>query len=132
MSEAYAWPEGSLHLWTGSHTASGNPIAYATDSRVTLTYRWDWTPTLSGNYNPHLAGKQANIGIGGVYAYGANIVRLFQAQTAVHMKFTHQHFSGSAGFVLWSARLDNLTENGANGQTFGYSLAGQSYTWSAF
>lgn len=126
------WPEGSLHLWTGSHTASGNPVAYVENSRLTLAYDWDWTPTLSGNYNPHLAGRQASFGIGGVYAYGSNVARLFEARTAVHVKLTHQHFSGSAGFLLWSARLSTLAENGADGQLFGYSLAGNSYTWSAF
>lgn len=119
-------------MWTGSHTASGNPVAYVENSHLTLAYNWDWTPTLSGNYNPHLAGRQASFGIGGVYAYGVSVARLFEAQTAVHVKLTHQHYGGSAGFLLWSARLSTLTENGSDAQSFGYSLAGNSYTWSAF
>lgn len=130
--EGYAWPEGSLHLWTGSHTASGNPVAYVQSVQFTPAYRWEWMPTLSGNYLPHLAGKQATLQFGVLYSVDRRLQTLFEAQTAVHIKFTHQHYSGSAGYVGWSARLDSLTLAGSEAGLFTQRLAGECYAWSAF
>lgn len=133
MSEVFAWPEGELHLWTGSHTASGSPVAYVTNVNVNCAYAWQSDATLGGVYRQHLTDVRADYSLQVGWQFEQTLSVLHAAQTAVHAKVTcNIPGIGSAGILLYSGRLSTLGLNGADGSVFNRSLNGFSHTWSAF
>lgn len=131
MAEVYSWPDGELHVYTGSHTASGNPIAYVQNVSMSRALTWDSRPSVSGTYRQHLTDKRADFTFGVGYA-DATLAALLDATTAVHVKFTHASNLGSAGFIAYSARLSNGALNGSDGGLFNETYQGFCHTWSAF
>ena len=132
MAEVFAWPEGELHLWTGSSTASGNPIAYVNNMTVTLTVRWQSDAAVDGTYRQHSTEKRADFSFGIDYLYGDGLVALFNAQTACHAKFTHKNTLASAGIILYSGRINTLALAGNEAAVFNETLNGFAHLWTGF
>lgn len=131
MAEVYSWPEGQLHVYTGSHTASGNPLAYVQSINLARAYTWDSRPSVSGTYRQHLTDQRADFSFAVQYA-DQTLAALLDVATAVHVKFTHANGLGSAGFIAYSARLSNGSLDGSYGGTFNENYQGFCHTWSAF
>lgn len=131
--EAYAFPECFLHLWTGSHTASGNVILYVQNININQTYEWDTQKSLSGTYRDHAIGRAAQLQLGRVYTPSAYLDKIAASATAVHFKLTFNHFAGSAGWIYYSGRLDNvgLAASLGNG-AFMMSVAAHANNWTGF
>ncbi len=60
MAETFAWPEGTVYLWTGTATASAI-VAYAERVYGTLVYGVDNFRTLDGTYHNLWTGQRADI-----------------------------------------------------------------------
>lgn len=131
MGEVYAWPEGRIYLYTGAATASGSPIAYVQNTQLAPRYDWSWDATIGGNYRPHLVGKEARVTFAAMYANNA-LFSGFNATAQVHIKFEHSGIGGSAGFFLYSARIDGITYMGTQDAPYTYSLEARGTEWSAF
>lgn len=132
MSEIFAAPECTLHLWTGSHTASGGAMVYAENVSVSLTMEYDTTPSLSGTYRDHAIGKRAEISIGRAYNLSAIYDKWLTSATAVHFKATMNHYGGSAGVILYSGRLDNVTLAGSMNGVMSQQIQGHANIWTGF
>lgn len=133
MSEAFAAPEATLHLWTGTHTQSGTNMLYVENASVDIQMEWQTDKSLSGTYRDHLVGRQATLSIGAVYAMsGSKQQALILSATAVHFKLTQQHYGGSAGYIFYSGRIDNVRIAGALGQVMTYSLNAHANIITAF
>jgi len=132
-AEVFAAPECSLHVWTGSHTASGNAVTYAENVNITLQTDYDTLPSLSGTYRDHLTNRRANINIGAAYSLSAVLPRWAASATAVHMKATfNQVGAGSAGFIFYSGRLDNVAIAGAINGVFTFQVQAHANIWTGF
>lgn len=132
MPEAYGFPEGVLHLYTGTTAQSGTPIAYVQNGNVTFTRGWQSEPSVSGVYRDHLTGLAAQLNAGVCYTFDKTIQRMFESATAVHAKWMHSSVNGTGGYFLMSGRIDSLAYNGAQGGFLQYSLAMHANIWSAF
>jgi hypothetical protein len=133
MSESFAWPEGTVWLWTGSGSASAL-VAYATETRITVAHGWDSYRTLDGAWHTHHTGQRADVQIGALYSRdNAAWQALFDAQTAVHLHFRHANALGeTAGRFLWSGVIDHLEEIGQEGDLYRLALRGHAHAWSAY
>lgn len=129
-AEAYSFPEGSLHIWTGSATASAQ-VAYCENVNLALVRGWDNRPTLSG-YTDHLTGQRADLTIGTMFTYNATLAKMFDSATAMHVKVLHNNVNGSAGWVLYSGRMDVFAPNEAQGTVMRYTMSMHFNRWSAF
>lgn len=132
MSEVFAWPEGQLHLWTGSHTASGNPAAYVENVNFNAQIAWQSRPAVDGTYRAWITNEKADFSFQVGYLLGSTLPALFQSATAVHVKFTQANGLGSAGYIGYSAVMTNAALNGANGSVFNQTFNGFCHSWSAF
>jgi hypothetical protein len=131
MSVAYSWPEGQIYVYTGN-AATSAVVAFATDSNVTPLWGWDNRVAADGSYNDHLTGRRMNVTVGAIYTMDTTLQRIADSATAIHMKFLHMHYLGSAGIWLWSGRIDSLPLNGADTQPYAFSLQAHFNRWSAF
>lgn len=133
MAEGFAWPEGSISLWTGSHLPSTSAlIAYAQDINASFMRGWDNHVTMAGVYYDHQTGQVANVNIGAIYTYGMKLIGLIESATAVHMKLSHSSVNGMAGYYLYSGRVDNNSIAGSEGQVMTVRMAYHANVWSAF
>jgi hypothetical protein len=131
MSELYVWPEGTIHLWTGTATASA-AIAYAKSNQSNIAWGWDTRPNLSGTYRHHLTGQMAQISIGAAVSYDWTFWRIANSATSLHMHFRHSGVNGSAGIVYYSGVIDSIAEIGGEDQPFTYTLAAHFNVWSGY
>lgn len=131
MAEAFAWPEGAIYLWTGTATASAL-VGYCQSVQGALARGWDNRPRMDGSYVDHLTGQRADVLIGAAYQRDSTLAAVFDSATAVHLKLLHSSVNGTAGYTLWSGRLDNLTLVGNERTPYVYSLAYHANKWSAF
>lgn len=131
MPEAYVWPEGQIYIWTGTATASA-VVSFAENSNLQVAYGWDNRPNLSGTYRDHLTGKRADLSIAALYTIDGTIQRMADSATAVHIKLIHNTINGSAGFFLYSGRLDNIAYQGDNAAPYKYALQYHANVWSGF
>ena len=130
--ETYSWNEGSIAFWTGSATASA-VIAYATNSDLSLVRGWENRRTLSGNYYDLLTGQRADLMVGAVYTSDLTLARMVESATAVHVRLTHTNaVNGSAGFLLYSGRIDALRYAGSEAAPYTYQLTYHANQWSAY
>jgi hypothetical protein len=131
MSEAFIFPEGEIHLWTGTATASAL-VAYARATEAVFTRGWRSTPIIDGTYCDQQTGQRANVNIQALYTYDSTIMRLDASATAVHVRLNHSGVNGSAGYVLWSGYIDSLAFAGSEGNPYVYTLAYHANAWSAY
>ena len=131
MPEAYAWPEGSVSIYTGAGATSA-VVAYAQNSNLALTRGWMNQVTLGGAYSDHLTGQRADVSLGAVYTFDKTLQKLHESATAVHMKLMHSSINGSAGFILYSGRIDSFQYAGTEENPYTYTLAAHFNAWSAF
>lgn len=130
-AEVFVWPEGQIALFTGTGAASAL-IAYARNSQATLTHGWINRPNVSGLYQDHLTGRRADIAIQALYTWDATLIKLAEAETALHMKLWHNGVNGSAGLFIFSGRVDALALVGSEDAPYAFSLNYHANVWSAW
>lgn len=131
MAETYAWPEGTIYIWTG--TAGSALVAYAENVRATFTRGWENYQTLTGTHGDRLTGQRVDVTIGALHHPDNSALRaLFDAATAVHMHLRESSHLGSAGHFLYSGRIDVLSKAGQQGGLFSVQLDYHSNVWSAY
>jgi hypothetical protein len=119
--ESISFGEGIARLWTG--TASAYVMAHVENVNVSMTRSWLNYLTLGG-YRDLSVGLIAEVNIGAVWTYDNSLSYLWASATAVHMELYNSNaVAPSAGMVLWSGRIDNLTFNGAQGDVMRASMA---------
>ena len=132
MAEAYSWPEGSISFWTGSASASA-VVAYAQNSDLALAWGWINRQSLAGTYSDLFSGQRADLSVGAVYTSDATLYRMVASATAVHARIVHYNpVNGSAGFVLYSGRVDALRYAGSEDAPYTYQLTYHANAWSAY
>ena len=131
MSELYTFPEGTLHLYTGTATASAL-VAYARRTELALTRGWDSRPSLSGLYRDHLTGQRADLTVQAALSNDFTLMRFFESATAVHAHLRHSGANGSAGVQLYSGRLESLALVGGEDSANVYRLQMRFPAWSAY
>lgn len=129
--EALSFSEGQLHVWTGSHTASGAVIAYCKSVGIAVQDNWQADPAVSGNYRYHIVGQRIDVNAS-LYWSDSRIATLMAARTALHFKMTHSSLGGSAGFLGYSGRIVSLGAQGSEGQLIDQNFAAFAHAWSAF
>lgn len=130
-SQAYSWMEGNLIIFTGMGAASA-VVAYAQNNTLNLQYGWVNREQMSGGYYDVLTGQRADLNVGAVMCFDGAIRRLFEAKTAVHMKFINSSVAGTAGYNLYSGRIDSLNFNGTEAAPYTFTLAAHFNVWTGF
>lgn len=133
MNEVFAFADGELYLYTGSHTASGNAIAYVNSVNGTLNRQWQSDASVDGTYHDHITDRRADFNASLGWVQGETLTTLFEAETALHVKIlSHNPGLGSAGLFLYSAHVTTLNFGGGQAGVMGQTMNGYSHTWSAF
>jgi hypothetical protein len=134
MGEAYAWPEGTIYLWTG--TASAAAVAgLAINIRADFDYGVDNYRTLDGVYRNLHTGQRADVQIGGLYTPELSALQAMEAaKTAIHLhlKLYNSAHVGSAGFVLYTGAIDRFGLNGAEGGLFQTTISFHANVWTGY
>ena len=132
--EVVAWPEGSIYLYTGSVGAGTSAlVAYAADVSLTLTRAWDNYPTLDDIYHDVQTGRRADLTIGALYTVGNSALNAFErAGSAVHVHLKHSGLGFSAGYQIYSGRIDRVALNGRAGDVFRYQITYHANEWSGY
>ena len=132
MAETFAWPEGTMYLWTGSATASA-VVAYAESVYGTLAYGVDNFRTLDGAYHNLWTGQRADVYIGALYTTDMlTLQRMADAQTGVHAHLKHSGYQGSAGYFLYSGAINSVSIMGREGDIIRVTFSYQANAWSAY
>lgn len=129
--EAFAWPEGSLYLWTATATASAMPH-YAQNTRLNFTKGFVNRAQGDGSYWDHLTGQRVDVSVGALYAPNDTVQRWFHSGAMVHARFDHSGVNGSAGHILWSGRIDQASFDGTEKSPYRYTLMMHFNVWSAY
>lgn len=130
-TEAWAWGEGQVSIWTG--TASAVVPAYAQNTRVTVAYGWDNFVDLTGVYHDNATGQRADLTIGALWCMNHSaLLTMAHSQTAVHVHLRHSGIMGTAGLYLYSGRIDAYDLNGSEGDLYSINLAYHANAWSAY
>lgn len=133
MTEAFAWPEGNIYIYTGNATPSTSAVfAHAQNMRAPFEVGWDNRANASGTYYDHKTGQRVNVSIGAIYTVNSTLAKIFASATAVHMKFIHSNLAGSGGFFLYSGRIDSLQYAGSDKTPYTYTLQAHFNAWSAY
>ena len=131
MPEAFAWPEGSIWVFTGNMAASA-VVAFAKNTNATPAWGWNNRPAAGGTYYDHLTGQRLDVTIQAVYTYNSKIAQIAESATAVHMKFLHSGVNGTAGMLMYTGRIDKCAYVGSEAQPFTYTINAHFNVWSAF
>lgn len=132
MSESFAWPEGAIYLWTGTATASAIPT-YAQSIQGSFERGWDNFATLSGGWRNTLTGERADVTIGTLYTVDNAALRAFDAAKAdVHMHIRHDVQGASAGYLLYSGRIDRMSLGGRDDDIYQFTVDYHANVWSAY
>lgn len=130
-AEQYAWPEGSLLVWTGS--AAPYTASYVSKIGIRGVRGWaNFGPTFGGQYADVLTGQRVDVTIDAAYTYDTTLQRIFESATAVHMHVWHNSVNGSAGMLMWSGRVTEWGVAGQEGGLYAITLAYYANTWSAY
>lgn len=133
MPESFAWPEGTVSIYTGVAAPSTSAVvAFARDTRTPINRGWDNRAAANGTYYNHLTGQRCDVYINAVYTVDTTLAKIHESATAVHMKFMHTNGLGSAGYFFYSGRIDSLQYQGNEKQPFIYTLNAHFNAWSAF
>lgn len=130
-TEAYSWMEGQLWVFTGN-LATSAVVAYATQNNLNLTWGNVNNQTLAGTYYDYNTGKRADLTVGAVMCFDSTLNRIADSATAVHMKFINSSVAGTAGYMLYSGRIDSLQFAGTERSPYTYTLAAHFNVWSGF
>jgi len=132
MVETFAWPDGSVYLWTGIEAAA--VVGYATQTNAQFVHGWaNVGPTIGGTYSDHLTGKRVNVSLTLNYHPGSVAQTMFEAATAVHMELRHlDGVGGSAGYLLYSGRFDSVTPAGDERSVYTLAATYHANSWSAY
>lgn len=130
-SEAYSWIEGQVYIYTGN-LATSAVVAYATQCNLNLSRGTVNSETLAGTYYDYSTGKRADFTFGAVMCFDGTLRRLFDSATAVHLKFMHSSVAGTAGYMLYSGRIDTLSFAGTERNPYTFTMAGHANIWSGF
>ena len=130
-AEVYAWPEGEIWLWTGAAAASAAP-QFAQSLNFSLAHQWDNRKPASGNYFDVKMGQRAEVTIGGLVSQHFTVPKIFESGTAVHMKLMQSSVNGTAGYILYSGRIDSLQQEASEGGIFRSNLTYHANDWTAF
>lgn len=130
--EIFSHAEGQLHVWSGSHTASGNAVAYVENVNFARAIGWQSDAAVDGTYRAHIASERGDFNFTVGYLLGSTLPLLMELRTGVHVKFTQANGLGSAGYIAYSAVLTQGALNGAQGGVFNESYNGFCHSWSAF
>lgn len=135
--QAFAWPDGSVYLYTGSDGASAL-VAYATDTNMRNTHGAVNFQTLTGTWGNVATGRISRVSVGNLYTTDAvSLLKLASAETAVHMHLRHAYpiaggTSASGGVYLWSGFIDSVEVAGREKDIFRMRLEFHSNDWSAY
>lgn len=133
MPESFVWPEGQLVIYTGNVTPSTSAVfALARNTRVPINRGWDNRPAANGTYYNHLTGQRCDVSVAAIYTVDTTIAKIHESATAVHMKFIQSNAIGSAGYFLYSGRIDSLQYQGDERNPFVYTLNAHFNSFSAF
>lgn len=133
MPEAFSWMEGTVSIFTGNATPSTSAvIAYAENSRLPINRGWDNRAAANGTYYNHLTGQRVDVYVEAVYTVDTTLAKIHESATAVHMKFMHINAIGSAGYFLYSGRIDSLQYQGSDKNAFKYTMNAHFNAFSAF
>lgn len=121
-SEAFVWTEGQLVIWTGIGAASA-VVAYAQNNSLNIQYGFVNREQMSGGYYDYSTGQRADLSVGAVMCFDGALRRLADSRTALHMKFINSSVNGTAGYNLWSGRIDSLNFNGSEAAPYTFTLA---------
>lgn len=130
-AEAYSWLEGNIFVYTGTATASAT-VAYAQNTNLVLQRGWNNRAAIDSTYRDVLTGKRANLSVAAMLSFANTLARFHESATAVHVKLLFSSINGSAGYVLFSGRIDSLTQNGNDGGIYNYTMQYHANSWSAF
>lgn len=132
MAEAYSWAEGQIAFWTGSAQASA-VVAYAQNSDLSLAWGWINRQSLAGTYTDLFSGQRADLTVGAVYTSDSTLDRMAASATAMHVRLSHYNpVNGSAGFILYSGRVDAIRYAGTEQAPYTYQVTFHANAWSAF
>ena len=134
MAETYAWPEGTIYIWTASATASA-VVGYAQSVRATLVRGWENYQTLDGGWHNRHTGQRADVQIGALLTRDNSALNAMLDATGVlvHLHLLYDHSAGgSAGRYLWSGQIDTMSDNGSEGQSTTMEMAYHCNIWSAY
>lgn len=129
--EAFAWPEGQCYFWTATATASAVP-AYIQNTRLNFTKGFTNRVQGDGSYWDHLTGQRADVSIGALYVTNDTLARWFTSGTALHARFNHSSVNGSAGFIFYSGRIDQISYDGTEASPYRYTVWLHFNAWSAY
>ena len=132
MPESFAWPEGNVWMSTGLPFATSAYIGLAESTQSNLQIGWVNTQAAGGVYYNHSTGQRADVTINKMYSFDKTAQRWFDSATAVHMKFIHSSVNGTAGYFLYSGRIQSLSIQGNAGQVFKQAIVYFANNWSAF
>lgn len=130
-SESFSWMEGSLWFFTGNMATSA-VVAYATQNNLNFSYGVVNSQTLAGTYYNYQTGQRVDLTVGAVMVFDSTLRRLADSATAVHMKFINSSVAGTAGYMLYSGRIDTLSFAGTERAPYTYTLAYHANQWSGF
>lgn len=131
MPEAINWPESTAYLWTGTATASAL-VSFCENINLTRVRGWDNRVAADGTYRDHLTGQYATLTIAALYTVDYTLEKLFESATAVHVHLKHNNLNGSAGFLLYSGRIDQVGIAGQNAQVFKWTMSYHANQWSGY
>jgi len=130
-AEALTWREGSIHVWTGSATASA-VVAYAQNMNIVPTVGYVNRQSLAGTYTNHETGRFVQFQIGLVASQHWTLFEMFSSGNEVNMHLKHTGVNGSAGLFLYSGRIDAMPLIGQEGTTFQWAMNGHANVWSSY
>jgi hypothetical protein len=132
MPEAFSHSEGTLHLWTGTATASAL-VAYVQNIGGNFINGWLNEPRGDLSYRNVQTGQRVDLQIGTYLTPDFTLHRLFASATAVHAHLRQFNSAqGSAGYFFYSGRIDSLALNGSEGGLVSFNLTYHANRWSAY
>lgn len=129
--EAFSWMEGQLVVYTGN-LATSAVVAFAQNTHLNIANGFVNNETLGGSYYDYKTGQRADMSIGAVMCFDGTLARMFDSATAVHMKFINSSVNGSAGYMLYSGRIDSLAHDGTENAPFKWTMTYHCNQWSGF
>ncbi len=77
-------------------------------------------------------GQRADVTIGGMVTQDFTIQKRFESATAVHLKIMQSSVNGTAGYILYSGRIDGIQWAAGEGGVFQGTLTYHANDWTAF
>lgn len=122
MAEVFSWVEGQVYIWTGNSTVSA-VNAYIQNTNCVEQYGWNNRRLVTGTYQDVLTGYRADVQIGAMFTPDATIQKFARATALTHMHFRHSSLAGTAGYFLWSGRIDRIEHIGSEATPYVFNVA---------